>query len=344
MANRGGFSWKRAVGVTRVKQTISRATGIPLTKSGRQRKIGRIVTPGGGCLLPIIASLACLLLLGGCKTTGSVQGRLVSKTSGQPVAGAVVRLPSGNVTTDEQGGFSATGLDIGTVQASVVASGFEPFTAKLTVAERVSATETVEFPDAALRVKVKERAVEPKAVRGAVVRVGEATATAQPDGSFVLTGLPSGTMTATVSASGHETSSTAVPLASGENAAAVTLGLTPLETYKRFRKAADFHRDSVSYRYIHPDERKLLSLKKWKAWSGGVENRSVKFGDVRFLSKWKSPYTKKTYRHVAEVDRTEVGQVTDPKYSDFGKVYTNNFSQHFVKLNGIWYLVHVEGP
>ncbi|MFL5679323.1 MAG: hypothetical protein ACJ77B_01835 [Chloroflexota bacterium] len=53
MPNRGGFSWKRAVGVTRAKQRISRRTGIPLTKSGRERKIGRMVT-GGGCLMPVL--------------------------------------------------------------------------------------------------------------------------------------------------------------------------------------------------------------------------------------------------------------------------------------------------
>jgi hypothetical protein len=51
--NKGGFSWKRAVGVTRAKSRISRATGIPLTKSGRQRKVGRAVT-GGGCLVPVL--------------------------------------------------------------------------------------------------------------------------------------------------------------------------------------------------------------------------------------------------------------------------------------------------
>jgi hypothetical protein len=51
--NRGGFSWKRALGVTRQKQRLSRSIGIPLTKSGRQRKIGRAVT-GGGCLQPLI--------------------------------------------------------------------------------------------------------------------------------------------------------------------------------------------------------------------------------------------------------------------------------------------------
>lgn len=57
MANKGGFSWKRATGVTRMKRKISRATGIPLTKSGRQRKLGKILT-GGGCLIPT----ACFLL------------------------------------------------------------------------------------------------------------------------------------------------------------------------------------------------------------------------------------------------------------------------------------------
>jgi hypothetical protein len=38
--NKGGFSWKRAVGITNAKRRVSRATGIPWTKSGRQRKVG----------------------------------------------------------------------------------------------------------------------------------------------------------------------------------------------------------------------------------------------------------------------------------------------------------------
>ncbi len=52
--NRGGFSWKRLLGVTRAKSRISRMTGIPWTKSGRERKIGRMVT-GGGCMLVLLA-------------------------------------------------------------------------------------------------------------------------------------------------------------------------------------------------------------------------------------------------------------------------------------------------
>lgn len=50
--NRGGFSWKRFLGITRVKQNIARKTGIPLTKSGRQRKLGKAISKG--CLGDLI--------------------------------------------------------------------------------------------------------------------------------------------------------------------------------------------------------------------------------------------------------------------------------------------------
>lgn len=37
------FSMKRAVGLTAAKQKISRKTGIPLTKGGLERKVGKMV-------------------------------------------------------------------------------------------------------------------------------------------------------------------------------------------------------------------------------------------------------------------------------------------------------------
>lgn len=40
--NRGGWSWKRQLGITNAKRRVSRATGIPWTKSGRQRKVGAV--------------------------------------------------------------------------------------------------------------------------------------------------------------------------------------------------------------------------------------------------------------------------------------------------------------
>lgn len=34
----GGFSWKRALGITSAKRKIAKATGIPTTKAGHKRK------------------------------------------------------------------------------------------------------------------------------------------------------------------------------------------------------------------------------------------------------------------------------------------------------------------
>lgn len=36
------FSWKRALGITKVKRKIARASGIPTTKAGRQKKFGKL--------------------------------------------------------------------------------------------------------------------------------------------------------------------------------------------------------------------------------------------------------------------------------------------------------------
>ena len=37
------FSWKRALGITRAKQNFSRATGIPTTRQGLERKVGALI-------------------------------------------------------------------------------------------------------------------------------------------------------------------------------------------------------------------------------------------------------------------------------------------------------------
>ena len=37
------FSWRRALGVTKIKRRFTNATGIPTTKSGIERKIGAAV-------------------------------------------------------------------------------------------------------------------------------------------------------------------------------------------------------------------------------------------------------------------------------------------------------------
>lgn len=50
------FSWKRALGITQAKQKFARKTGIPTTKAGLQRKVGKAVM-GGGCMMYVIAGV-----------------------------------------------------------------------------------------------------------------------------------------------------------------------------------------------------------------------------------------------------------------------------------------------
>ena len=56
------YSLKRMTGVTSAKRKISRTTGVPLSKSGRKRKVKKLATGGSGCLLQILMVL--LLVLG----------------------------------------------------------------------------------------------------------------------------------------------------------------------------------------------------------------------------------------------------------------------------------------
>jgi len=49
--NRGGFSWKRLLGISAAKSRISRKIGVPLTRSGRQREFGA----AAGCATLVVS-------------------------------------------------------------------------------------------------------------------------------------------------------------------------------------------------------------------------------------------------------------------------------------------------
>jgi hypothetical protein len=56
------FSWKRALGITRMKQQFSRKTGIPTSQAGLERKLGRLIM-GKGCILPMLLLLGFAVLI-----------------------------------------------------------------------------------------------------------------------------------------------------------------------------------------------------------------------------------------------------------------------------------------
>jgi len=57
------FSWKRALGITAVKQKFARETGIPTSVNGIERKVGRSVIKWTGWTLFILLMIPFVLLL-----------------------------------------------------------------------------------------------------------------------------------------------------------------------------------------------------------------------------------------------------------------------------------------
>lgn len=53
------FSWRRAIGLSAAKGRLSREIGVPLTRSGRQRKLGRAL----GCSVVLVLMLGGLLAM-----------------------------------------------------------------------------------------------------------------------------------------------------------------------------------------------------------------------------------------------------------------------------------------
>lgn len=53
------FSWRRALGISQAQARLSRRIGIPLSRSGRQRKVGREL----GCAVPLVFLLGAAALL-----------------------------------------------------------------------------------------------------------------------------------------------------------------------------------------------------------------------------------------------------------------------------------------
>lgn len=56
------FSPKRALGISSLKQKVARATGIPTTRAGRQRKVGRALGCSTIIALAALAGTAAVVI------------------------------------------------------------------------------------------------------------------------------------------------------------------------------------------------------------------------------------------------------------------------------------------
>jgi len=94
------FSWRRASGLSGLKGKVSRQIGIPLTRSGRQRKVGRAA---GCCVMLAVAVLAAWLLVGAVAlAAGQTSGpttRPTSRPASRPAATQPATRPASHPAT-----------------------------------------------------------------------------------------------------------------------------------------------------------------------------------------------------------------------------------------------------
>jgi hypothetical protein len=294
--------------------------------SGPERGRRRWIVAVAALVLLLLATGSAAFLLW--ERTGS--GVVVSLTTGEPVAGAVVRSVAGTATTDAAGRFELRGLRLGRQPVTLAATGFPPLDTAVEVGVFGGDESRIQLPDARLTVRVEEIAVEPKASPSVRVTVGGMTASRTASGTYEAKGVRPGRTTVAVTGASHEPTKTTVTLRPGPNAVTVRSSLTPWETYSRYFLAYKTGRWAVAYSYLHPDIAKRESLATYtndmKAWGTPV---SIALLGVRKLDRWTSPYTRTAYPGVVEIRRTLVTNKQTMRY-------VTSLPQHWANVAGIW--------
>ncbi|MCS6938877.1 MAG: carboxypeptidase-like regulatory domain-containing protein, partial [Roseiflexus sp.] len=132
----------------------------------------------------------------------TISGR-VTDGAGRGVAGATVRAGERSATTDADGFYTLSGLPSGTYTLTATLSGYQitPVSRTVTVTGDVSGQD---FSATPLTYRISGRVSDSagRGVAGATVRAGERSATTDAEGFYMLTDLPAGVYTLTISKSG----------------------------------------------------------------------------------------------------------------------------------------------
>lgn len=288
-------------------------------------------------LLLAVVVLVVVLGIAGC--TGSVAGTVTSRTTGKPIPNARVGIGGHTAATSATGSFTLTDQPIGKAVLTVTKAGFSPLFRQIEVGRNPGTLHLV-LEDGAISGRVLEQAQSPGILTAIGVRIGDSTATCDASGRFVMKGVAVGKADVSVVATGHESYKGSLDVKPGSNVCTFAPSLTPQEAYRRYYNAYRYIHYDLAYRYLHPDLKQKApynSIAKYgQAMNQGGPVLSIKMASSRTLRSWKCPVTKKTYRDVVEIDRTV-------EYSSgFGGVITDNASQHWVKLKGLWFILFTQ--
>lgn len=267
-------------------------------------------------------------LLGAC--SGDLTGVVAGKADQKPVPGATVRTGSLSAVTDSTGHYTIAKVPTGTTTVSVSAAGYGSTTSHVDVKRGQNAFDAA-LVDGEVAGSLKENAVGALAIAKAHVTIAGKVATVT-GARFSAADVPVGPQQMVVTAPAHETYSTKINVAPGENTVKVALDLTPTATYTRYYEAYRFGHYRLAYLYVHPDVRRHYSYRKFVKDMSSEITVGFRIFATRNMARWHPAFAHKTYRDVVAVDRT----VT---YSLGYGNQTDNYTQHFQQIKGRWYII-----
>lgn len=149
--------------------------------------------------------------------TGTVSGAVTDSVTEMPVEDATVSIESTETSTDADGRYRLAGIETGSRTIKVVKTGYQTYTAQVTVATGTT-TCTVALTPVSTSGSVEGTVTDAatgKPLQGAEVTGGSTRCSTDESGSYALTGVPAGDCAVTVSKAGYSSTAETVTVNAG---------------------------------------------------------------------------------------------------------------------------------
>jgi hypothetical protein len=283
-------------------------------------------------LLSVVFVCAVALTLTAC--SGTVEGKVTNKSSGQPVQGAVVKVGTKTATTAADGTYAITGIPTGSRAARATCQGFAGAAAQVQV-KRGTTSLDMTLQDGSLTVLVRENAVFPEPVQNAVVTLDGSRMTPSTTNSFAASDVLLGDHKVVITAPNHEVFAATVHLHVGSNAEDAGLSLTAVETCRRQFETVLFYNYRQAYAFLDPLVRKRYPYHEYAAameFGGNVFVSEQIYGS-HVVPESTLQFVKGTFHNLTAVDCAVREQDAT------GANFTLHQTSMWQEIKGRWYVI-----
>jgi len=150
---------------------------------------------------------------------GTIEGTVMDSSSGEAIANATVTVNGMSATSNSSGAYVISDVPPGNYTVTVSADGYEDSSETITVT--AGETETLDFtlkpvPTTGTITGTVMDSSSGEVIANATVTVNGMSATSNSSGAYVISVVPPGNYTVTVSADGYEDSSETITVTAGE--------------------------------------------------------------------------------------------------------------------------------